>query len=1022
MKTKLFLFLSFVTLFCSVHAATVGYVVYDGNKAISVPGLKATNFNVTALTNLGATASSIGGFDANKKQDSITSLATVESRLGAINILQSTELDSIAELETLLGAVNVILATEIDTLSEIEALAGGANIIQSTEIDTLAELETLMGSINIIAATEIDSMSELEAIVGVNLIASTEIDTIGEIETLTGVNIIISSEIGTVAAINALTTDDDFATLLGSQTLANKTLTTPTIGSFANATHTHANAAGGGTLDASTALGSGTIAAARLPAFTGDATTTAGAVAMTLQSASSDFSWASVISPTAISANQNDYNPTGFGTATVLRLSTDATRNITGLLGQEDGEVKFIENIGSNALVLKNADAGSIATNRFKLNADVTLLANQGILVMYDLPTARWRAVGGISGGTITGPGSSTDNAMALFDGNGGNTLKNSAFTAQSVTNLNVPGVIYADSAVFTNGITIAGNGPADFQKGIVFSGIVTPPQITSNQNDYNPTGFSTASELRLDTDASRNITGLVGQENGRIMRLVNVGSSAVVLQDANTGSVATNRFLFGADLTLGANQSILVKYDLTSARWRPVTGVFSGSGAPTDAHYLTTQAEAGLSQESNLGGLTTGLLKISISAGVATPSTAVLNTDYLAPTSIDTIAELETLLGSVNVILATEIDTEAELEALVAGLNFIISTEINTVAKIEAIAGGANIIVSTEIDTLAELETLMSAINIIASTEIDTLSELNAIVGDADLVAAATTVSAGAGMSGGGDLTANRTLTWAPDTFVGNVTLWDSANATRTFTVGLSGATDPVWTYGNNSADLTAGVLKYGGNTVATAANNLSVFAATTSAQLDTLINDNTGSGLAVFQTTPTLITPVLGVATATSVNKVAITAPATSATLTIADGKTLTVSQDTTLNRQASTGLPVEFCIVASDETTALTAAAGKVTFRAPYAFTVTALRCSVNTAPTGATILVDVNESGTTIISTKLMIDATEKTSTTATTPYVISDSAIADDAEISIDIDQIGSTIAGAGLKVWILGYR
>jgi microcystin-dependent protein len=51
------------------------------------------------------------------------------------------------------------------------------------------------------------------------------------------------------------------------------------------------------------------------------------------------------------------------------------------------------------------------------------------------------------------------------------------------------------------------------------------------------------------------------------------------------------------------------------------------------------------------------------------------------------------------------------------------------------------------------------------------------------------------------------------------------------------------------------------------------------------------TGSGtVAVLATSPTLVTPTLGVATATSINKVAITAPATSATLTIADGKTVT------------------------------------------------------------------------------------------------------------------------------------
>lgn len=56
------------------------------------------------------------------------------------------------------------------------------------------------------------------------------------------------------------------------------------------------------------------------------------------------------------------------------------------------------------------------------------------------------------------------------------------------------------------------------------------------------------------------------------------------------------------------------------------------------------------------------------------------------------------------------------------------------------------------------------------------------------------------------------------------------------------------------------------------------------------------TGTGNFVGANTPTLITPILGVATATSINKVAFTTPATSATLTIADGKTLTASNTMT------------------------------------------------------------------------------------------------------------------------------
>ena len=119
---------------------------------------------------------------------------------------------------------------------------------------------------------------------------------------------------------------------------------------------------------------------------------------------------------------------------------------------------------------------------------------------------------------------------------------------------------------------------------------------------------------------------------------------------------------------------------------------------------------------------------------------------------------------------------------------------------------------------------------------------------------------------------------------------------------------------------------------------------------------------------------------------------------------------------------GMPFEYSTAVSDETTALTAGTSKLTFRMPCAMTVTSVRASVGTAPTGSTLIVDIKENGTSILSTKLSIDATEKTSTTAATPAVLSDSALADDAEITIDIDQIGSTIAGAGLKVTLIGTR
>lgn len=75
------------------------------------------------------------------------------------------------------------------------------------------------------------------------------------------------------------------------------------------------------------------------------------------------------------------------------------------------------------------------------------------------------------------------------------------------------------------------------------------------------------------------------------------------------------------------------------------------------------------------------------------------------------------------------------------------------------------------------------------------------------------------------------------------------------------------------------------------------SFLGAPSSANLASALTDKTGTGVNVFATSPTLVTPILGVAAATSINKVVLTAPASAATLTIADGKTLTVSNSITL-----------------------------------------------------------------------------------------------------------------------------
>ena len=107
----------------------------------------------------------------------------------------------------------------------------------------------------------------------------------------------------------------------------------------------------------------------------------------------------------------------------------------------------------------------------------------------------------------------------------------------------------------------------------------------------------------------------------------------------------------------------------------------------------------------------------------------------------------------------------------------------------------------------------------------------------------------------------------------------------------------------------------------------------------------------------------------------------------------------------------------IAVSDELNSLTTGSAKVTFRWPYSGVLLNVKSSLTTASSGSNVIVDININNSSILSTKLSIDSTEKTSMTAATPYVFSNTTVVEDDEVTIDIDQVGSISAGKGLKVY-----
>lgn len=141
--------------------------------------------------------------------------------------------------------------------------------------------------------------------------------------------------------------------------------------------------------------------------------------------------------------------------------------------------------------------------------------------------------------------------------------------------------------------------------------------------------------------------------------------------------------------------------------------------------------------------------------------------------------------------------------------------------------------------------------------------------------------------------------------------------------------------------------------------------------------------------------------------------------------DAATGTTKKITTANFFAGLpagGTPFELVVACSNLTSALTAVTNQMTFPWPRAVTITSVHGFLVTPQTSGSIFtVDVNENGSTILSTKITIDNGETDSTSAATAPVISDASLGAMSKITVDIDQIGDGTA-KGLYLVFTGTR
>lgn len=102
-----------------------------------------------------------------------------------------------------------------------------------------------------------------------------------------------------------------------------------------------------------------------------------------------------IVTPSSLSASQNNYAP---GVCDIIRLSSSTAIDITGLVaGTVDGALRLVINVnasGGSAITLKHESASSTAANRFRsfTGADIVLLADGGsVTLTYSNAISRWR-------------------------------------------------------------------------------------------------------------------------------------------------------------------------------------------------------------------------------------------------------------------------------------------------------------------------------------------------------------------------------------------------------------------------------------------------------------------------------------------------------------------------------------------------------------------------------------------------------------------------------------------------------
>lgn len=323
------------------------------------------------------------------------------------------------------------------------------------------------------------------------------------------------------------------------------------------------------------------------------------------------------LTPSQITANQNNYDPPGLASATTLRLSTDASREITGLSGTARGRIITIRNVGSFNIVLKDESASSTAANRFSLYADVTLEPDQVVFMQYDQTSARWFAISGpiqsAAGRGIAVSGQTVSLDTTFLPGFiGGLALSNNVSDATNDIDVATGAAVDSTNAYFMKlGTAITkrldaawavGTNQGGLDTGSIADGVYHVWLIARSDTGVVDVLFSTsvsAPTMPTNYNYKRRIGSII-RASAAIKAFTQTGDIfmwGAPVADVAVSNLSTTSTLYALTVPTGVKVEALVAFDFTNASLSQVAIHSPDLGTPTAVQVGQMLALAGITQ-----------------------------------------------------------------------------------------------------------------------------------------------------------------------------------------------------------------------------------------------------------------------------------------------------------------------------------------------------------------------------------------------------------------------------------------